>query len=359
MSLAIDSLLEPIAPDSPCGQDLSSSTESYELDDAMRGKPEVQYGNMTQQAEEPNWSDVEKQCEKYFTRSKDLRVITYLAIVWLCRRGYPGFSDGLKLLEHTIGNYWDGVYPQLDPEDDNDPMERRNIIESISPSEDTVDEFLRVRDRLYDTPLCESPRSGPVSLRQILRASGELTPPADGGNQMLDANMINGAFDDVDAELLQEQESVLAEVCSSIDALETKLNELIPDASPSFSSLRKWITRASKELARHLVRRGLGSDEVPMDADDSEMNAGGGKALSFAQPAAVAVSGSIQNHDDVRKTLDLLCEFFEKREPSSPVPLLLKRARVLVGLGFTDIIQNLSPDAIHQINTLRGPQDSD
>ena len=357
MSLTIDSLLEPIETDSTCGPDLSSSTESYELDDSMRGKPEVQYGNMTQQAEEPNWSDVEKQCEGYFTRSKDLRVITYLAIVWLCRRGYPGFRDGLKLLEQTICNYWDGVHPQLDPEDDNDPMERRNIIESLSPSEDTVDEFLRVRDRLYDAPLCESHRFGPVSLRQLLWASGELSPPADGGTQVLDAAMINGAFDDVDAELLQEQESALAEASNSIDALEANLNELIPDASPSFATLRKWLTRAAKELAGHLARRGLGSGEVLMDADASDMNAGDG--LSIAQPAAVAAPGSIQNHDDVRKTLDRLCEFFEKREPSSPVPLLLKRARVLVGLGFTDIIQNLSPDSIQQINTIRGPQDSD
>jgi type VI secretion system protein ImpA len=48
----------------------------------------------------------------------------------------------------------------------------------------------------------------------------------------------------------------------------------------------------------------------------------------------------------------------KKNEPSSPVPLLLKRAKRLVGLSFVDIIRNLSPDAMAQVQMVSGEEES-
>ncbi|WP_205746852.1 hypothetical protein [Duganella callida] len=55
--------------------------------------------------------------------------------------------------------------------------------------------------------------------------------------------------------------------------------------------------------------------------------------------------------------LDKLIGYYEKHEPSSPLPLLLLRARRLVPKSFLEIIEDMAPDGMHQIAVLRGPQD--
>lgn len=55
------------------------------------------------------------------------------------------------------------------------------------------------------------------------------------------------------------------------------------------------------------------------------------------------IRGVIQNRTDVIQTLDRLVSFYERAEPSSPIPVLLKRAKSLVNLNFLDTIKELAP----------------
>jgi type VI secretion system protein ImpA len=57
----------------------------------------------------------------------------------------------------------------------------------------------------------------------------------------------------------------------------------------------------------------------------------------------------------VIRVLDKICDYYQQCEPSSPVPLLLNRARKLVRKNFMEIIQDLTPEAIHQIEIISGP----
>ena len=70
--------------------------------------------------------------------------------------------------------------------------------------------------------------------------------------------------------------------------------------------------------------------------------------------AGPALSGAVNSAQDVINALDKICDYYNRREPSSPIPLLLKRARRLVGKSFADIIQDLSPDAMNQIKVISG-----
>ena len=62
------------------------------------------------------------------------------------------------------------------------------------------------------------------------------------------------------------------------------------------------------------------------------------------------------NRDDVLKTLDRILEYYARQEPSSPVPILLKRAKTLVTADFAAIVRNLIPDGMSQFENLRGPE---
>ncbi len=65
--------------------------------------------------------------------------------------------------------------------------------------------------------------------------------------------------------------------------------------------------------------------------------------------------GAIANRQDVLKTLDAICKYYAEYEPSSPVPVLLQRAKFLVTADFAAIVQNLLPDALSQLEVFKGP----
>jgi type VI secretion system protein ImpA len=71
--------------------------------------------------------------------------------------------------------------------------------------------------------------------------------------------------------------------------------------------------------------------------------------------AAPAIAGEIRSAEDVTRVLDLICAYYKRVEPSSPVPLLLGRARGLVRKSFVEIIADLNPEALQQIQVISGP----
>ena len=48
--------------------------------------------------------------------------------------GLAGLADGLAVLRGVVETFWDGFYPKLDPEDDNDPTFRVNILMGLCDS---------------------------------------------------------------------------------------------------------------------------------------------------------------------------------------------------------------------------------
>ena len=71
----------------------------------------------------------------------------------------------------------------------------------------------------------------------------------------------------------------------------------------------------------------------------------------------VAALTAITNRADAIRLLDLVMEYYERHEPSSPLPLLIGRARRLADKGFLDLIKDLAPDGFGQVERIAGPQE--
>jgi type VI secretion system protein ImpA len=52
--------------------------------------------------------------------------------------------------------------------------------------------------------------------------------------------------------------------------------------------------------------------------------------------------------------MDKISSFFERSEPSSPVPLLMQRAKRLVSMSFMDILADIAPDGVKQAKNIGG-----
>jgi type VI secretion system protein ImpA len=76
-----------------------------------------------------------------------------------------------------------------------------------------------------------------------------------------------------------------------------------------------------------------------------------------AAPAALATAradGEIAGRADVVRLLERICAWYARAEPSSPVPLLLQRARGLVEMNFTELMEELAPDGLNQLAQISG-----
>ncbi len=68
------------------------------------------------------------------------------------------------------------------------------------------------------------------------------------------------------------------------------------------------------------------------------------------------MSGPIQTREDVIRLLDQVSDWYAKYEPSSPVPLLLQRAKRLVNKSFIDAVKDLSPSGVTEVQTIAGTE---
>jgi type VI secretion system protein ImpA len=57
--------------------------------------------------------------------------------------------------------------------------------------------------------------------------------------------------------------------------------------------------------------------------------------------------------------MEKICQYFERHEPSSPIPLLLRRAQKLVDKNFLDVIRDVCPEAMGTVQAIGGVSGSD
>jgi type VI secretion system protein ImpA len=94
-----------------------------------------------------------------------------------------------------------------------------------------------------------------------------------------------------------------------------------------------------------------GGAPASTDAQGNDADAG---ERTGATRAATQVSGEIANRQDVVRMIDKICAYYERHEPSSPVPMLLMRARRLVDKSFMEILQDLAPEGMGQARQVGG-----
>jgi type VI secretion system protein ImpA len=75
--------------------------------------------------------------------------------------------------------------------------------------------------------------------------------------------------------------------------------------------------------------------------------------------SSVAVAaGDIRSREDVLRVLDRVCDWVERHEPTNPAPLLIRRAQRLMSKSFIDLVRDLAPDGLTQIERIAGTAES-
>ena len=338
--LDLESLLQPLSDDAPSGIDLEYDPVFMLLEQAGAGKAEQQFGETLIAAEPPDWRMVQEHALALAGRSRDLRVAVWLARCGARLNGFKAAVEGLQLVQGLLTRYWASVHPQLDASDGDDPTMRVSALAPLSAS-------MALMADLRSAALTQA-RSGltvrnvelGLSLGQAVAARGE-TVPSEAG--VLDGLRAAGESD----------ATFVASVRAALDAA-VGISQTVDRHIASGSGLDlEPLLRLLKALDQ-AVRRACG---VVDDAAASHALAEGAEGLNGASPGASSgrgAPGQIASRDDVLRTIDRLCEWIERHEPSNPAPLLLRRAQRLMSMSFVDIMRDLVPEALDKIEHLTG-----
>ena len=341
--LNLEALLAEISPDAPCGVDLEYDPEFQALERSAEGIPEQKMVNSSKPPEEPDWKAVRDHSLHLMKRTHDIRVGVYLTRALGKLEGLNGLRQGFALIKGYLENHWDEVHPQTD-DGDLYPITRMNALATFNDR----NMFL---NPLKSTPLTDSRTLGRFSLRDIEIATGKLTPPGN-KEEIPKSAEIEAAFMDTALESIEANSESAESVLADIHAIHQISSDRAGAVNaPDFSALIPLMRELTTELNKQIQKRGGNSSDKVADEGGAADAVGG----QIAAPAGM-IKGIINNRQDVDRALGEICQYFERNDPSSPIPFLLKRAQRLLFKDFREILEDLAPDGMKQAENIFGAE---
>ena len=348
-----DALSRPISDEEPSGPDLEYSGVA-ELDRFSAGTPGT-IDPSTQElvgAEEPNWRKVAETSTELLGKTKDLRVAAWLTRAELASRGLPGLADGLKLIATLLETFWESLYPMLDRDEGDDPIERMNVLANLSPDpaqsygSATTEALMR---SLRGAAIVESREVGRFTVRDLDYVLGRMSPPA--GQTAPAAGLLAAAWKTGDPAANQQKRDGIQIGLAAIQAI-VKLFVDHSGQRPNLDLLQQTLRRVGEfyaaQDAEAAAEAGDGALEGDGIAGNDEL---GGAGSGAGKPPR---SGGLASRADAVRILQQVATFLRKAEPSSPAPMFIDRAVKLLQMDFNSIVKELMPDSRDRIEMLGG-----
>lgn len=333
----MEDLKKPHGEDAPSGPNLEYEPVFADMEMAAQPGQERQVGDSIIEAEEPDHRTVAQKAREVLDASHDLRAAVYLANAELNLRGLGGFADVLGYTLYCLDEHWDTCHPQLDAEDDNDPTMRVNAVLGLADA-DTVIRSLR------RAPLTQSQMFGRFTLRDIEIAEGEIDPPE--GASIPDAASVAAAIQDTPEEVRHGLADAAQRALEAGQAIDAVFQARLPGQGPELSPLLRTLGRIVTHIGAPTADTATESDGETAPAAETD--------VPQAAVRGGGVPGRLESQRDVLAALDAITDYYARREPSSPVPLLMKRARRLVGADFLAIIDDMAPAGRENVTLVGG-----
>ncbi|TFW33907.1 type VI secretion system protein TssA [Massilia horti] len=336
----LDALLAPVDEDQPCGPDLEGEPEYAALELLAHPTPE----RMVRVRDPSSGREVSKIIEgreadphavlaaalALLARSRDLRVTMLLLPAATRVAGLAGYADTVRLMLGLCRQHWSSVHPQLDPEDEFDPTMRLNILAACA---DAQYGLLALRA----APLAEARAVGRFTLRDLEAAAGDRG--AGTGQPGVTRESLLAACQQGDQQELAARLAHASAALADLAALEALLQQETGRA-PEVALARRLLQQA---VALYREAAGAGSDSAE------------GQAAEDGAAAPLNRAGTPASRADAQRLLVQACEFLERAEPAHPAPLLVRRAIRLLDMNFLQIMQDLTPQSVAEIERLGGP----
>jgi len=333
--------------DAACGENCEYDELYLDLDKLAVGEAARVMGESVIEGKDPDWRGVRKNALALWQKTRDLRVAVYLALSDLALDGFVGLADMLDVVLWLFVEQWDGVWPRLDPDDDNDPMERMNIVAMLSPPQGAFDDPIRFVQLFRRTRLV--PVGPKYTLRDLLIAEGEL----DAGEEKVDGALLT-------AEITGVPEDVIAAQAAAVDRIADLSRQIVDTFAEktqgqyvlSFQTLLDELKPLKRFYAKfnHAAGQSVAEADMPPGAEPpvaTGVASRGGAVFDLA-------SYRPQTRSDALALLKKGCEYFRTTEPTSPVPYFVERALRMADMSFMDLLTEIDPSGVDRGRDILG-----
>lgn len=316
----IDSLLQPLSAESICGEDMSFSSEFDTIQDLRRyDDPSLSQGEWVTDLKTADWPGVVKLCEQLLQqRTRDLRIVGWLAEAKANLQGYPGLADGVELAARLCEQLWPHVHPL--PED-GDMELRVGSLGWMLTQVSTLARALPVM-RLAGRPLSLQDMEAARTLQQALDRSAEGGPSVSTEGKVTQ-DMISRAQRETPSQTLIQTRDAARRLKAALLQLQQVVDGHLGQDGPAFTPAKDAVDAALHGLDR--LVRDSGAEGLSTPAPDT--NAHGSVSTGASAPASGgSMGGPLNSRAQALAQLRQVAEFFRRTEPHSPVAYLADKA---------------------------------
>lgn len=307
------SLLNPITPAHPTGEDLSFSRDFDAIAEARRfDDPSIEQGEWQTDLKEANWSDVIQRTTALLAeQSKDLRLAVWLTEASVYQHGFAGLAQGFELIASLCDQYWDTLHPEAEEGD----QERRT---------GNISWIVKRAEQLIRTiPLTEG-RGTAYSYADILdaRNRAQHKDPAlrndSTGKPLLTMDIIDSARRKSSYSFYQTLTNDAQQCTTALTHLQTAVDVRLGMEGPGFAALRQSLDDVIHTLSRFANDQGISSQQPTADTVDEPAEISN---MPITQPKA-----GIHSRAQAINQLREVARYFRETEPHSPVAHLADKA---------------------------------
>jgi type VI secretion system protein ImpA len=310
-----EDFLKPVSDDAPTGVDLYDDPERQEIEIAFE-----------EDANSVDWRNIIKLITGQIGRTKDIWLAIYLMRAGAHKSELGTVEAGAEFLAGMFENFWPSMYPQLD---DYGFQGRKGPCESLTK----IGPFIGPLKRMV---LIAHPRLGNFTGEDLIRFNTE-------GDAADRFGMFRHAVTETDVAELQAAVASFDAIRSAVKRADIVLMANADgDTGTDFNPTYEAIDAIRAGLAPYA---GL---EPEAEAATEEAGDSGGASFSGGGDSGPRIGGRVDSRDDVLKAIDAIADYYQRREPGSPIPVALRRVRTWVPMDFMAILRDIAPAGVSE-----------
>ena len=320
-----------------------------------------------------DWEEVLSFAEALAGKGRDLRLLVIVARAMTNLDSFAGLAKGLDLLSRSLEGFWDSIHPELRAGPKPDAvLGRLNALRQIENHNAGILGDLEMAAVL--TPRGIGPVTGDDLAKATLSEFEFMREIPTGlglaANEDLKArhaervNRVRAAcraLAEEEPDRAAELEGAVAEANAARARLERIVSEkagLDNGAALHLGKLEQFLDRVGTALST-LTRK---EEDAVDDPQNAVVEPGEDAADMTEGSPTVPVSGSalptgITSRRDVVRSLDMIIAFYERTEPSSPIPHLARRMRRMVPMNFLQLMEEIAPSGMKEFRNIAGVGD--
>ncbi|MEL6682857.1 MAG: type VI secretion system protein TssA [Pseudomonadota bacterium] len=361
-----------IDPAAPSGIDLRNVQEFHAIERMLEPAARdvrLKSGDGTPTAtSDVDWAAVFEASASLAAQGRDLRLLVIVTRALVNQDGLAGLTAGLTLINDTLNDHWDSVHPLLRDRDDPQQaaLRRINSLKQLENDDNGLLGDLEMNammtlpglgvvtgQNLVDAALSEfdamnnAPSGLGASDKEKLRSEHEANK-----------NRVTAACRAVAAEQPDLAATLKSDVAGALAALNTLQASFSDKAGLAngtglhFPELKEFLERAQTMMETGMVEADIAEPETSKPESNAQTT------VAKPGPAARGAPGQINSRDDVERALGQIIAFYERTEPSSPIPHLARRVQRMVHMDFMELMSEIAPSGMKEFRNAAGVQDN-